>query len=65
MVKKLKFLISPEGEIELRVEGAEGRECENFSKPFDSALGTISHREYLDSYYTTQTQSDTLHTEVE
>jgi len=54
MVKKIRFTISPEGEIELNVEGAVGDACEALSKPFEDSLGIVAKKTLKDSYYVTQ-----------
>lgn len=51
MVAKLHFQIKPDGEVEIRVEGASGNSCEALTKPFEVMLGEIKSRTYQDSYY--------------
>ena len=51
MVKKIKFQISPTGEVNLSVEGAVGAECEALSRPFEQELGIVAKKEYKDSFY--------------
>ncbi len=51
MVKKVTFHIDSNGEVEIRVQGAQGNECEKMTEPFESALGVIARKTYTDSYY--------------
>lgn len=51
MVKKIRFKISPSGEISMDVEGAIGNECKEFTKDFEAELGEVTSTELKDSYY--------------
>jgi hypothetical protein len=65
MATQLKFKISPDGEISLGVEGAVGRECETFSKPFEQRLGSIAKRDYKDAYYQENNQEEGLRQNID
>lgn len=56
MVKKIKFKIDAEGNVELDVEGAQGKECESMTKPFEKALGFTKSTTFKDSYYQEEVQ---------
>jgi hypothetical protein len=56
MVKKIVFKISPEGDIDLEVLGAVGNECEDFTAPFEAALGKVTVREHKDTFYAEKTE---------
>ena len=62
MVKKMKFTISPDGEISISVEGAVGKECETMTAPFEALLGDVSKKTYKNEYY--QQNENTVQTEV-
>jgi len=51
MVKKLLFKINPDGSTEMKVEGVAGASCEEFSRPFEEALGEVTTRERTDDYW--------------
>ena len=51
MVKKLKFTISPDGEVQLDVQGAVGAECDTLTEPFENKLGTVARKDRKDTYY--------------
>lgn len=51
MVSTLKIKITAEGETHIEVEGVQGKGCEELSKPFEEALGTLKSRTHKDSYY--------------
>lgn len=58
MVKKILFKISPDGEVQLEVQGAQGSECEAFTAPFEAMLGPIAKRELKDTYFQSEVQTD-------
>jgi hypothetical protein len=51
MVKKIRFDISPDGEVSVNVECATGTECERLTQPFEESLGMVSKKEYKDAYF--------------
>lgn len=51
MVKKIKFVINKDGEVELNVEGATGSSCKSLTEPFEALLGEVSNRTLKDTYY--------------
>ena len=57
MVKKIKFKIDADGNVELDVEGAQGKECESMTEPFEKALGFTQSTTFKDSYYQEDVQS--------
>ena len=57
MVKTIKFKIDAEGNVELDVEGAQGKECEAMTEPFEKALGFTQSTAFKDSYYQAETQN--------
>jgi hypothetical protein len=54
MVKKLKFTIDANGEVQLDVQGAVGAECDKLTEPFEAQLGIVARKERKDSYYESQ-----------
>ncbi len=50
-MKKMRIRIMRDGRTELRVEGAVGAECEEFTKAFEQAVGETVQREYTEAYY--------------
>ncbi|HID22250.1 MAG TPA: DUF2997 domain-containing protein [Planctomycetaceae bacterium] len=46
-VKKMRIRIRRDGKTEIRVEGAEGDECLDFTRAIEQAVGEVEHREML------------------
>ncbi len=60
MVKKIKFTIDAQGEVQLDVQGTVGSECEQLTEAFEERLGALARRDLKDAYYqTTQTDHET------
>ena len=51
MVAKMRFVIDENGEVQVSVEGATGKDCERMTAPFEEVLGAVAARDYKDSYY--------------
>lgn len=51
MVKKVKFVISPTGEISIDVSGFQGGSCKDFTSAFEEELGEVKNVEHKDEYY--------------
>lgn len=51
MKRKIKISIDKNGEIQMEVLGAVGSNCEEFTAPFEAALGMVSKKELKSSYY--------------
>lgn len=47
----MKILISPSGEIEISVIGAQGKECLDISKFLEKSLGEVIKRNFKPEYY--------------
>lgn len=60
MVKKIKFIISNEGEVRVDVTGVEGTSCEGLTEPFEKVLGPVFERTYKDSFYVENTESQSV-----
>lgn len=48
---KINITITPNGEIKIHIEGIKGRECLDFSKAFEEALGKVVDRKFTSEYY--------------
>jgi Protein of unknown function (DUF2997) len=59
MVKRVTFKIDDEGQVSLSVEGTQGSECEDLTKPFEAKLGQVTRKTLTDRYY----QSEEISTE--
>tara|TARA_B100000029_G_C17358661_1_gene881704 strand:- start:322 stop:558 length:237 start_codon:yes stop_codon:yes gene_type:complete len=53
----IKFKIRQDGTVIEEVEGSQGLECLNITRPFEEALGQIISREHKPEYYVTLQQS--------
>lgn len=51
MVEKIRFQISPEGEVSVNVECAVGKKCETLTRPFEEKIGIVTQKEYKDEFY--------------
>lgn len=51
MVGKIHFFIDEQGEVQVSVEGAQGKQCETMTAPFEEVLGDVSKRTLKDSYF--------------
>lgn len=58
MVRKIKFTIDKNGEIDMAVEGAQGNECLEITKPFEAILGPVNAREMKDSFYSQNIETE-------
>ncbi len=58
MVEKIRFVIDESGEIQISVEGVQGRSCEAVTEPFEKSLGTLAKRAYKDSYHAEQATTE-------
>lgn len=56
-MKKIRFKIGPEGEIAMDVEGTVGAECDAFTEPFESRLGTVKEKTRKDAFFETEAQN--------
>lgn len=63
MVSKVRFTIDESGEVQISVEGAQGKSCEAMTAPFESQLGIVRERTYKDSYFTTTESTEETHLE--
>lgn len=51
MVTQVTFTIDPQGEVQVSVQGASGKHCEDLTKPFENVLGRVESRTYKDEYF--------------
>ena len=49
-MKKMHVKIGRDGRTQLRVEGAVGAECVEFTRLVEAAVGTVERREYTAAY---------------
>lgn len=54
MVKKIKFTIDQDGEVQVSVEGAEGAECDAMTAPFENVLGRVSVKTRKDAFFASE-----------
>lgn len=59
---KLKFTIDASGEVSVEVQEVIGPSCEDLSRPFETALGTLANRQHQDSFYATAESASELTT---
>ena len=50
-MKKMHFTISKDGDASVKVEGAVGQECEEFTRAFEEAVGDLTKREHTEDYH--------------
>ncbi len=60
MVGKIRFTIDQNGEVQLNVEGAQGKACEALTEPFEQMLGVTSKKTFKDSYFQETTNEGAL-----
>ena len=63
MVKKVKFVISPTGEISIDVSGFTGSSCKEFTSAFEEELGEVKNIEHKDEYYQEEVNESEQNTE--
>ena len=51
-MKKIVFTLGRDGSSSIEVEGTVGDECLELTKDFETALGTLTNREFTESYDT-------------
>jgi len=56
--QEIEFIIRPDGNVEERVIGVAGPECEKITAHIESALGMISQRERSSQYFSEGQSSD-------
>ncbi len=49
--REIEILISADGQVQLTVRGARGKECVEFSKFLEEALGEEISKEFTSEYY--------------
>lgn len=49
--QELEITISENGEVDINVLGAKGKNCMNITKDLEDALGLVTNREMKSSYY--------------
>lgn len=50
--ENLRIKITPDGKVEIKVEGVKGDGCMKIVKPFEDALGgEVVDRQYTEEYY--------------
>lgn len=49
-MKKMRIRIGKDGKTTVKVEGACGPECIDFTKAFEDAVGTVEKRELTEDY---------------
>lgn len=55
MRKELEITIGPDGNLEILTHGFKGRSCLEAVRPFEQALGEVTHRELTGEYYERET----------
>ncbi len=50
-MNKIKFRIKKDGGVEIDVQGATGQACEDLTRPFEEALGTVDEKRVKPEYY--------------
>jgi len=51
-VEEVEVFIRTDGSVELKVQGAKGRKCEELTRPLEAVLGGgIIERAYTEEYY--------------
>jgi hypothetical protein len=53
-MKKMRFTIDAQGEVQVDVEGAVGAECDSLTSPFEERLGIVARKDRKDSYFQTE-----------
>ena len=49
-MKKMRVRIGCDGKVTVKVEGAAGPECVEFTSLFEKAIGDVEKREYTEDY---------------
>ena len=49
--QQIEFIIRLNGQVEERVSGVKGRDCERITRPIETALGEVTEREHTGEYY--------------
>ncbi|MCB0418815.1 MAG: DUF2997 domain-containing protein [Bdellovibrionaceae bacterium] len=62
MVKKITFKIDKAGEVQVEVDGFSGASCEEFTEPFEAAIGAVLKKEYKDAYYAENNEEKSIET---
>jgi hypothetical protein len=61
--QEIEFVIKADGSVEERVIGVNGPDCERITASIEDALGDVTKRERLPTYYDqSQTNDDTVST---
>jgi hypothetical protein len=50
-MKKMHIRIRPDGTTHIKVEGAVGAECKEFTRTFENAVGELVSREHTEAYH--------------
>ncbi len=48
---ELQIVISPEGHIQIEVQGVQGNACMDLTRTLEEALGSVEDRQYKPEYY--------------
>lgn len=48
---ELQIVISPEGKVQIEVQGVQGPGCTELTRGIEEALGSVEKREYKAEYY--------------
>lgn len=55
MRKEIEIVVRPDGNVEIETHGFKGPSCLEAVKPFEDALGEVTHRELTSEYYERET----------
>lgn len=62
MAKKRDILITigPDGDVQLEVEGAAGKECLDLTRFLEEELGDVTDRQFTSAYYQEEEEEDVI-----